>query len=89
VLAAEFPVIEQLGAVTRGPLKGHAQGTARQSPCQNLSRFNGHLGLELAVLHMKMRWRVSVIEHADHDAIKDADRWQGLPHPVALSTYRG
>jgi hypothetical protein len=76
VLAAEFPVIEQLGAMTRGPLKGHAQGTAWESPGQHLSRLNGHLGLEFAILHMKMRWGVIVIEHAD--------RRQGIPHPVHL-----
>lgn len=74
VLSAQFPVLQQLRLVRRGPFQNKSQRPARQTAHPDLQSFNYYLRMELSVLGVEVRRRVLIKEHPDDDTVESADR---------------
>ncbi|MCU1261275.1 MAG: hypothetical protein JWO80_4160 [Bryobacterales bacterium] len=68
-------ILSQLSSAKLGPIEHHPKGSAWKFSFDDFQRLDRNLGFVLPIDRVKVRGRVVVIVHSDHDSKKDAQRW--------------
>lgn len=71
--AGTVPVRAQLGLVLAGPLEDQSKSSRRKPAIDELLGVDCDRGDVVAVLCVKVRWRMVAEVHRDHDAVEGRD----------------